>query len=223
MLTVYTGTTVIYDTYKYQESNIQEDSKIYPRTNYAIQKYAGEMFVRNNSDSWLVVRPLFAYGGVGDMNSLIAKSLFGVKNNIKNIDMFLNPEKIKDYMHVEDFCFNVVSLINSNIRNEDFNITAANPYNTQEICNMIEEVTGKTLNEHITWHPETDYLGNHRLTNEKFQKFMGSSNCRTLLQGIQESWNSIKNEDESGNYNPLKYLEEAKEKDLNLKNYFPKL
>lgn len=223
MLTVYTGTTVIYDTYKYQESNIQEDSKIYPRTNYAIQKYAGEMFVRNNSNNWLVVRPLFAYGGVGDMNSLIAKSLFGIKNNIKNIDMFLNPEKIKDYMHVEDFCFNVVALINSNIRNEDFNITAANPYNTQEICNMIEEVTGKSLNEHITWHPETDYLGNHRLTNEKFQKFTGLSNCRTLQQGIQESWESIKNEDESGSYNPLKYLEEAKEKDLNLKNYFPKL
>ena len=43
MLIVYTGTTVIYDTYKYQESDILENSSIFPRTNYAIQKYAGEM------------------------------------------------------------------------------------------------------------------------------------------------------------------------------------
>ena len=85
MLIVYTGTTVIYDTYKYQESDILEDSDVFPRTNYAIQKYAGEMLVRNNAKEWLVTRPLFAYGGVGDMNSLIAKSLFGIKNNIKNI------------------------------------------------------------------------------------------------------------------------------------------
>ena len=223
MLTVYTGTTVIYDTYEYQSSDIQEDSKIYPRTNYAIQKYAGEMFVKNNAINWLVVRPLFAYGGEGDMNSLIAKSLYGIKNNVKDIDMFLNPEKIKDYMHVEDFCFSVVSLINSDIRNEDFNITAANPYNTLEICNMIEEVTGRSLSEHITWHPETDYLGNHRLSNEKFQKFMGFTKSRFLKQGIRESWESIRNLSEDSNYNPLKHLNEAKEKDVNLKSYFPKL
>ena len=35
--------------------------------------------------------------------------------------MFLDPQKIKDYMHVEDFCNSVVRLIDSNIRNEDFN------------------------------------------------------------------------------------------------------
>lgn len=223
MLVVYTGTTVIYDTYEYQSTEIQEDSKIYPRTNYAIQKYAGEMFVKNNAYNWLVVRPLFAYGGEGDMNSLIAKSLYGIKNNVKDIDMFLNPEKIKDYMHVDDFCFNVISLIDSDIRNEDFNITAANPYNTLEICNMIEEVTGRSLSEHITWHPETDYLGNHRLSNEKFKKFMGFSKSRSLKEGIRESWNSISSLSEDSCYNPLKYLNEAKEKEINLKSYFPKL
>ena len=42
--------------------NILEDSNIFPRTNYAVQKYAGEMLVRNNAKEWLVTRPLFAYG-----------------------------------------------------------------------------------------------------------------------------------------------------------------
>lgn len=220
LLNVYFGTTVIYDTYSYQESDIFESSIVYPRTDYAVQKYAGEMIVRNNAKEWLVARPLFAYGGEGDMNSLIAKSLFGVKNNIENIDMFLNPEKIKDYMHVEDFCANVLSLINSNIRNEDFNITACNPYSTLEIISMIEEISGTSLENVIKWHPETDYLGNHRLTNKKFVDFMKYSQSRTLKDGIRQSWDSIK--DASDSYNPLVHLNQAKSQDIDLKQFYPK-
>jgi len=220
MLIVYTGTTVIYDTYKYQETDILENSEIFPRTNYAIQKYAGEMFIRNNAKEWLVTRPLFAYGGEGDMNSLIAKSLYGIKNGIENIDMFLNPEKIKDYMHVEDFCHNVVRLIDSEIRNEDFNITACNPYSTLEIVNMIEEVTGHSLENIVKWHPETDYLGNHRLSNKKFVDFMKYSKAKTLKGGIKQSWESIKDSGEK--YNPLKYLNQADKEGVDLKQFFPK-
>ena len=220
MLVVYTGTTVIYDTYKYQETDILENSEIFPRTNYAVQKYAGEMLVRNNAKQWLVTRPLFAYGGIGDMNSLIAKSLFGIKNGIENIDMFLDPQKIKDYMHVEDFCNSVVRLIDSDVRNEDFNITANNPHNTLEIVNMIEEVTGASLENVVKWHPETDYLGNHRLSNKKFINFMKFSNPRALKQGIRQSWQSIKDANES--YNPLKYLDQARDSDIDLKQFFPK-
>jgi len=220
LLNVYFGTTVIYDTYAYQESDITENSTVFPRTDYAIQKYAGEMIVRNNAKEWIVARPLFAYGGEGDMNSLIAKSLFGVKNNIENIDMFLNPEKIKDYMHVEDFCANVLSLISSNVRNEDFNITANNPFSTLEIISMIEEASGSSLENVIKWHPETDYLGNHRLTNKKFVDFMKFSQTRTLKEGIMQSWESIK--DASKNYNPLVHLNQAKSLNIDLKQIFPK-
>tara|TARA_B100000963_G_scaffold361211_1_gene395527 strand:- start:2489 stop:3472 length:984 start_codon:yes stop_codon:yes gene_type:complete len=217
---VYIGTTVIYDTYQYQESDILEDSKILPRTNYAIQKYAGEMTVKNNAKSWLVVRPLFAYGGEGDMNSLISKSLFCLKNKINSLDMFLNPEKIKDYMHVEDFCSSIMDLIKNNILNDDFNITAENPHNTLEIVKLIEEVTGLDLESIIQWHPQTDYLGNHRLSNKKFIDTLGFSRTRDLKEGIRQSWKSIK--DSSSNYNPLRHLNQAKDQNIDLKQFFPK-
>ncbi len=218
-LVVYTGTTVIYDTYKYQETEIFEDSVVFPRTDYAIQKYAGEMIVRNNAEEWLVVRPLFAYGGEGDMNSLIAKSLYAIKNQVKNVDMFLDPKKIKDYMHVEDFCKCIMNLINSNIRNKDFNITANNPHNTYEIVSLIEKVTGVSLSDHINWHPKTDYLGNHRLSNKKFTNSSGAFTCKSLEEGIIQSWQSIQSA--NNKYDPLKYLNEAKQKNINLKKYFP--
>ena len=218
---VYTGTTVIYDTFLYQDCDITEESVIFPRTDYAVQKYAGEMFVRNNAKNWLVVRPLFAYGGIGDMNSLIAKSLYAVKNKVQNVDMFLDPEKIKDYMHVEDFCYSVVKLINSNVRNDHFNITAENPLNTSEIIELIEKVTDHSLDDIIKWHPETDYLGNHRLSKQKFKSKTGIVRSRSLELGITQSWVSIVSS--NSDYNPLKHLDEAKKSGIDLMSYFPKI
>ena len=49
---------------------------------------------------------------------------------------------------------------------------------------------------------------------------MTFSNPRTLKQGILQSWQSIKDANES--YNPLKYLDQAKDKDIDLKQFFPK-
>lgn len=221
ILNVYLGTTVIYDTPKYQESPITEFSDIHPRTLYAAQKYAGEMFVRNSSDNWLVMRPLFAYGGEGDMNSLIAKTMFALKNGVEELDMFLDPLKTKDYMHVIDFCKAVMTGIESNVRNEHFNVAANQPYNTQGIVDMIQRRTGMEPNRIIKWHPETDYLGNHILTSDKFNYFFGPRNKISLYEGIKMSWESIQN---AGNdYNPLKYLEQAKENNTDLLNFFPKV
>ena len=72
----YMGTTVIYDTQLYQNTAITEESYLNPKTFYGIQKLSAEQIVRHNCDEWMIIRPLFAYGGLGDMNSLIAKSLF---------------------------------------------------------------------------------------------------------------------------------------------------
>ena len=218
---LYTGTTVIYDTLKYQNTDITEKSDIFPRTNYAVQKYAGEMTVRNNAKQWLVARPLFAYGGVGDMNSLISKTLFSVKNKKSKIDMFLDPQKIKDYMHVTDFCNAVVNLIKTGITNHDFNIAANNPYSTEKIVDMMSDVVGQDVSSIINWHEQTDYLGNHRLTSEKYIRIVGMLETTPLKAGIMDSWNSI-NKDTTG-FNPLKYLEEASDKNVDLKTFFPTL
>ena len=62
------GTTVIYDTQKYQEVKIKEDSNRGPRTLYGCQKLCAEDIVKSQVEKWIIVRPLFAYGVVGDMN-----------------------------------------------------------------------------------------------------------------------------------------------------------
>ena len=69
----------------------------------------------------------------------------------------------------------------------------------------------------IQWHPETDYLGNHRLSSKSFRSVSGWSPKITLGEGIEMSFESIL---KSEGYNPLIYLEEAKRKNIDLTKFY---
>ena len=133
--------------------------------------------------------------------------------------MFLNPQKIKDYMHVKDFCEAVVIACIKGLWQADFNVSAENPFNTHEIVSKISEVVGSDLEKIISWLPETDYLGNHILSSEKFRNATGWSPKITLDDGIQNSWMTLINSPLK-DYNPLKYLNDAKEKQIDLTEYY---
>lgn len=219
---VYLGTTVIYDTLKYQNESIVEESERGPHTYYGHLKLLGEDLVKSMARDWSIVRPLFAFGGIGDMNSLIAKTFYGYFAKKGNIDMFLDPNLVKDYLHVNDFC-DAVAIVcsNSNHRYEDYNVAAETPIRTYEIVDMMSVIAGEDLDKLITWHPETDYLGNHRLSARKFKAMTEWEPKFTLDQGLRDSWNSICHAVQGkSSYNPLQYLEEAKEKNVNLLEFY---
>ena len=213
----YMGTTVIYDTKNYQNEKIEENSNRGPVTLYGCQKLCAEDIVKTQTSKWMIVRPLFAYGGVGDMNSLIAKSIYGAINKKKNINMFLDPTKIKDYMHVNDYCDAVLTAINQNMWYQDWNVAAETPLMTGEIIDMIQSITSLNLDSVIRWHPSTDYLGNHMLTSWKFRNVSGWSPKIDMSLGIKMSFESIM---KAKGYNPLRYLEEAKERNIDLTKFY---
>ena len=213
----YMGTTVIYNTKNYQNEQIEERSDRGPHTLYGCQKLCAEDIIKSQSSKWMIVRPLFAYGGIGDMNSLIAKSIYGALNNKKQIDMFLDPTKIKDYMHVNDYCDAVLTAITQNLWYQDWNVAAETPLMTGEIIDLIQEVTNLNLTDVVKWHPNTDYLGNHMLSSWKFRNVSGWSPKIDIATGIRMSFDSIMI---SEGYNPLKYLEQAKERNIDLTEYY---
>ena len=214
----YMGTTVIYDTQKYQDAVITETSDLNPKTFYGIQKLSAERIIKHNCKDWMIIRPLFAYGGVGDMNSLIAKTIYSSLNNVDSIDMFLDPTKIKDYMHVEDFCSAVLTGIQEGLWQEDYNVAAETPYNTHEIVEIMSDVTGRDVSKIIRWHESTDYLGNHVLSSRKFRSHSSWEPSIDLRTGIDRSFRKICNDD--GSYDPLKYLNEAAKKGIDLTDYY---
>lgn len=215
---LYLGTTVIYDTDRYQEEAIVETSTHAPRTLYGAQKLSGEHIVRSHTDKWAIARPLFCYGGVGDNNSLISKGFYGAAAGKEQIDMFLDPTRVKDYMHVSDFCDAVALIAHLGLWGEDWNVSAETPHPTGQIVQMMQEVAGKDLSSVVRWHPQTDYLGNHRLSSEKFRRVSGWKPHTSLEQGLCESWREISSGDDS--FNPLRYLENAAERGVELTQFF---
>jgi nucleoside-diphosphate-sugar epimerase len=216
----YIGTSVIYDTPRYQSEPITEESIVSPSTFYGAQKLAGEFIVKSTVKDWLIMRPLFAYGGVGDMNSLIAKTFYAHRKEKVNLDMFLDPNKIKDYMHVEDFCDAVAISCDKGLWGENFNVSAEEPIPAWQIIDKMSEVCGQDLGYILRWHPDTDYLGNHVLSSKKFRLKTGWKPSYDFNRGIVKSWRSILSASEK--YNPLFHLEEARNKGVNLGQFFPK-
>tara|TARA_Y100000593_G_C4293840_1_gene329604 strand:+ start:813 stop:1814 length:1002 start_codon:yes stop_codon:yes gene_type:complete len=217
----YMGTTVIYDTAKYQNSSIVEDSIRGPKTFYGALKLAGEEIVRSLCKDWMIVRPLFAYGGIGDMNSLMAKTFYADVNDVTDIDMFLDPNKTKDYMRVEDFCDAVALACHMGLWGDDFNVAAETPHNVGKIVDIMSDVCSSDLHKRIKWHPQTDYLGNHVLSSEKFRNRTGWTPKFSLRDGLEESWDSISDpwvKDRS--YDPLRHLKDAKIKGIDLTEHY---
>lgn len=217
---LFLGTTVIYNTELYQSSWIAERSTHGPRTYYGSLKLSGEYIVKSHCSKWAVVRPLFCYGGVGDNNSLIAKGFFGAATGKQQIDMFLDPGKIKDYMRVEDFSDAVATVVDKELWNNDWNVAAETPETTGKIVEMMSAIACKELKSVVRWHPGTDYLGNHRLSSQKFRDASGWSPKHDLYNGLEKSWNDIQRNLGSTDYNPLRYLEDAKNRGIDLKQFF---
>ena len=212
----YMGTTVIYDTPGYQQMAITEESRVGPHTYYGILKLAGEQAVKELSDTWMVIRPLFAYGGDGDMNSLIVKGLYAASRDRTKVDMFLNPAKVKDYLHVVDYCNAVIKCCERNLWCRDFNVAAETPLSARKIVDLMSEITGDDIESRLVWHPDTDYLGNHRLSATKVQSSIGWEPSITLHSGIKQIWR----EANDLTHNPLHHLEEARRKGVDLISHF---
>lgn len=219
----YMGTTVIYDTPAYQNQQILEDSVRKPLTYYGVQKLAGEQIITSMAKRWSVVRPLFAFGDEGDMNSLIAKSIYASLQNKESVDIFLDPTKIKDYLHVSDYCEAVCMICESRRGwGTDFNVAAETPHTAAEIMHLVSRTVGKNVEKIVRWHPKTDYLGNHRLSSAKVRNQIGWLPRLSLIDGIKATHEWISSSS-SKNYNPLKFLDEAKEKGTDLLQHFPKV
>ena len=154
------------------------------------------------------------------MNSLIAKTIYAALNEKEHIDMFLDPNKVKDYMHVSDFCRGVWACIIEELWGSDWNIASENPYTTWEIIKIIEDVIRRDISNVIKWHPQTDYLGNHKLSSNKLKSITNWKPQISLREGIKMSYESIIN---SKSYNPLSHLEEAEKREIDLTEFFPEV
>lgn len=174
------------------------------------------------ADRWTIVRPLFAFGGMGDMNSLIAKSIYAHLRGKDAVDVFLDPSKVKDYLHVSDFCGAVETVcrdISGPGWGTDWNVAAETPLPASGVMSLVDDVVGAGVSSRVRWRPGTDYLGNHRLSARKIREKFGWKPSLDLSQGIRETLEWI---NAAEGYDPLRHLDDASRKNFDLLSHFPK-
>lgn len=215
------GTSVVYDNARYQETWINEKSVVQPHTYYGVTKAAGDHIVKRAGGS--IIRPLFAYGGVGDMNSLIAKVLYASWTQRSEVPIFLDPNKVKDYLHVEDFCQAVLQVCEQEIAEEDVIVAAESPL---KICQIVDLISRECHPDYlpsriVKWHPGTDYLGNHRLRSYHLRQLTDWRPQISLEQGISKAAQDIRRHISlNDGYDPFVYLDEAKRAGVDLTKHF---
>jgi nucleoside-diphosphate-sugar epimerase len=220
---IYIGTTVIYDTFEYQDKKIKEDSVIIPRTEYARTKYFGEVIVRSTCEKsgYVILRPLFCYGGLGDMNSLIAKTIYNHFYTKQKFKIFLDPTKIKSYMHIDDFAAQIMYTI-QNFKKANggaYNVANSRSLVTSDIVKIMQQNGVDT--SYIEWKPETDYLGNHLIDSTQIERITKFSPEITMEIGIIKVYDQIKKLGQT-DYNPLQYLQRIEQNNINIEQYYPK-
>jgi len=184
----YFSTTAIY---KPGVEPILEDSPKEPHTLYGYTKYLGEItsqhVFKDSLDRLLILRPCFAFGGNNDrsIGYLIVKS--GMYNEPINVQ--LDPEKLKDYMHIDNLSEAVEMLLTKNITGH-YNISYGKPI---KFGDLVAKVEAMGLKPFVYYRPELDYMGNHSVSNEKLKSVIDWSPSITLDDGLKKVYDKLKN------------------------------
>lgn len=184
----YFSTTAIYQP---GVEPILEDSPKDPQTLYGFTKYLGELasyFVfRDREEDLLVLRPCFAFGGNNDrsIGYLVVKS--GITKEPLNVQ--LDTEKLKDYMHVDNLSEAVEMLLSRNITGH-YNISYGEPIKFGELVKKVEKLG---INPVIYYRPELDYMGNHVVDNTKLKSVIDWKPSISLDEALLKIYKKITN------------------------------
>lgn len=132
------------------ESNLTEESVPFPVNHYAASKLAMEYMVKTYYSKLPVImtRP-FNYTGIGqDPKFLIPKIVSHYRN--KKVDIELgNLDVARDFSDVRDVAAAYVSLLESDVESEIFNVSSGNVYQLKEIINLMNEIAGYEINVRV--------------------------------------------------------------------------
>ena len=131
------------------EKTATENSKFNPSSPYAATKASAELLVNSysithNSDV-IITRCTNNYGPHQFPEKLIPKIIL-LANQDKKIPIYGNGKNIRDWIHVEDHCDAVLSVLHHGKSGESYNISANNEIDNLTIVRKILEIMDKPEN-----------------------------------------------------------------------------
>lgn len=142
------------------EGSFKETDEMNPSNPYAASKAAAELLVtswaRTYGLRYLIFRPTNNYGVGQYPEKLIPLSVYNLSRG-KKIKLHNNGTPVRSWLHVEDTCAAIMYVLNTNIDNTKYNISAGfEQSNNQTVRKIIDSFNDYKL-LHQDWRDFVDY------------------------------------------------------------------
>lgn len=139
-------------------SSFKEIDALNPQNNYSISKVTSELLIKNSGIDYNILRMSDNYGPRQTTEKLIPKTIKAIHNKT-NIEVYNQGMEIRDWTHVFDTCSAISMIMEKNISNEVYNISAnqemPNIVVVQKICNLME--AGHNLISYVKTNRNYEY------------------------------------------------------------------
>lgn len=179
-------------------SMMSEEDLPNPRTHYGISKLAGEYLLKTNTlkskTKWNIARLMFIYGpeqfALGGYKSVIVKNFERILTNELPL---INGDGMQslDYVYVDDCVEALLKLADSHVSEQVVNVSSGTGTSILELTKLMNQVANHK-NE-FEFAPPDWTAGSYRVgRNEKITELFGWKPTVTLLDGLQRTWNSLR-------------------------------
>lgn len=173
-----------------------EDDLLSPQTYYGYSKLAMEEFLRFSSRihpiNHLIVRPSNPYGSGQNLfgkQGLITVALGKILQN-QPVEIWGDGNVIRDYLHISDLAEAIATLVDSDSKNEVFNIGSGIGHSVNQIVEIIHEVTN--LNTGVIYKPSRPVdIPVNILSINKLKQKTGWKPQVDLKKGIDLLWKEM--------------------------------
>ena len=167
-----------------------EESKLNPSSPYAATKAAAELLINSYRVTYdsdvIITRCTNNYGPRQFSEKLIPKTIILAKQG-QNIPIYGNGKNIRDWIHVDDHCDGILSLLLDGKSGQSYNISANNEMDNVTIVKMILEIMGKSedLIEYVEDRPGHDFR--YSMSSNKISKEYGWKPKIGFEEGIEKT------------------------------------
>lgn len=186
---IYISTTATYD--PKAGKPYTEYSRQKPKTLYGITKYAGELLVTGQNEvPWIIVRPCFIFGCPPyDHSSQLTRIAMHTLLKYHWPEkagptplVTLDPEKMKDYMYIQDFGESICEILLKSPWYEIYNVSRETPMRMGDYFGILGEELNMALD--MAWAPGADYMKHHVVSSQKLKTYTGWKPKIEISSGI---------------------------------------
>jgi dTDP-glucose 4,6-dehydratase len=167
-----------------------EESKLNPSSPYAATKAAAELLINSYCITYgsnvIITRCTNNYGPRQFPEKLIPKTIILAKQNQK-IPIYGKGQNIRDWIHVDDHCNGILSLISDGKSGQSYNISGNNEVDNTTIVKRILDIMGKSedLIEYVEDRPGHDFR--YSMSSNKISKELSWKPKISFEEGIEKT------------------------------------